>query len=145
TTSATFSFGASEPATFECALDGGAYAACTSPQAYSVLAPATHMFAVRATDAAGNVDPTPATRTWTISASAPPPSPASPPPVLLGFDFNGNGTADVAVFRPSNGTWYVRGVFTAGWGAAGDVPVRGEEVGGRRGDGARMRVAKGTW
>ena len=117
-TSASFSFSATEPATFECSLDDAAYAACTSPQAYSGLAAGSHTFAVRATDAAGNVDATPATRTWTIGT----PAPASPR-VLTGFDFDGNGTADVAVFRPSNGTWYVRGLFSNAWGAADDAPV----------------------
>jgi hypothetical protein len=73
TTAATFSFSSSESgSTFQCSLDGGAYEQCTSPATYQGLAPADHQLAVRAIDAAGNVDPTPATRAWTITA--PPPS-----------------------------------------------------------------------
>jgi hypothetical protein len=70
-TSASFSFTASETATFQCQLDGGAWTTCTSPAAYSGLAAASHTFSVRATDTAGNVDATPATRTWTIAAPPP--------------------------------------------------------------------------
>ncbi|MGY4543303.1 myo-inositol-hexaphosphate 3-phosphohydrolase [Arthrobacter sp. UYNi723] len=70
-TSAEFTFTATEPGTFECALDGGAFEGCTSPKTYSDLAVGSHVFAVRATDAAGNVDPTPAERTWVIDTSAP--------------------------------------------------------------------------
>jgi hypothetical protein len=66
-TAASFSFTATEPATFACSIDGAAYSACTSPQAYGPLAAGTHTFAVRATDTAGNTDPSPATRTWTVS------------------------------------------------------------------------------
>jgi hypothetical protein len=61
---ATFSFSADEAASFTCSLDGAAYASCDSPTQYSDLAPGWHTFAVRATDAAGNVDPSPAQTRW---------------------------------------------------------------------------------
>lgn len=53
--SATFAFTDREAGVgFECALDGGAYAPCASPKSYSGLSDASHAFAVRARDAAGN-------------------------------------------------------------------------------------------
>lgn len=70
-TSASFSFTSSEAnSTFECKLDAGSYGSCTSPKAYSGLAVGTHTFSVRATDQAGNPDPTPATYTWTIQSTS---------------------------------------------------------------------------
>jgi hypothetical protein len=74
-TSASFAFAATESgSTFACKLDAGAYAACTSPKAYSALTVTSHTFSVRATDAAGNADATPAMKTWTVqsSSTAPP-------------------------------------------------------------------------
>ncbi len=68
-TSATFTFSASEPSTFACDIDGGGFGPCSSPQSYSGLAPTSHTFQVRATDAANNPDPSPATRTWSISST----------------------------------------------------------------------------
>ena len=38
-------------------------------------------------------------------------------------DYNGDGRTDLAVWRPADGTWYVRGVAATAWGASGDVPV----------------------
>jgi hypothetical protein len=68
---ASFSFSASEPGTtFECSLDGAAFAGCASPRNYTGLAFGEHEFRVRATDPGGNTDPTPASYTWTI---VPPP------------------------------------------------------------------------
>ena len=68
--SATFEFASTETGTsFECRLDSGAWTPCSSPRVYSSLAAGSHSFDVRATDAAGNVDTTPAGRTWTIAAA----------------------------------------------------------------------------
>ncbi|HEX7171171.1 MAG TPA: DNRLRE domain-containing protein, partial [Candidatus Limnocylindria bacterium] len=68
--SATFEFTSSElNSTFACSLDGAPYGSCTSPATNSGLANGDHTFAVRATDASGNADPTPATSAWTILAA----------------------------------------------------------------------------
>jgi hypothetical protein len=67
--SASFTFSSSEPgSSFECRLDGAGWAACSSPRSYTGLGLGTHSFSVRATDAAANVDPSPATRSWSRSA-----------------------------------------------------------------------------
>ncbi|ATB48542.1 Ig-like domain-containing protein [Corallococcus macrosporus] len=93
---AAFSFNANEsPVTYECSLDGGDFTACTSPAAFTGLSEGSHTFAVRAVDAAGNVDPTPATRAWTVDTVAPETSFASTPPLLSNaadatFDFSAN-------------------------------------------------------
>jgi Bacterial Ig-like domain len=71
-TSATFDLGSNEPgSTFECRLAGGAYAACTTPKTYTGLTDGSHIFDVRATDPAGNVDTSPATYIWSIDNVAP--------------------------------------------------------------------------
>ena len=62
-----FTFGGSEPGvTFECQLDDGGWEACTSPHRVKGLKRGKHVFAVRAIDAAGNPDPTPADRRWKV-------------------------------------------------------------------------------
>lgn len=69
---ATFDFDSDDvTATFECALDGAAFAVCTSPFTAPGLADGAHSFSVRAIDSAGNVDPTPATFAWTVDTTAP--------------------------------------------------------------------------
>src|SRR5207249_1484915 len=45
---------------FNCSLDGAAFGACVNPQTYTGLASGQHAFMVRAVEAAGNVDHTPA-------------------------------------------------------------------------------------
>jgi hypothetical protein len=63
-TSASFVFAATESgSTFACRLDGGAYATCASPKAYTNLTNGSHTFSVRATDAAGNTDASPTSQT----------------------------------------------------------------------------------
>ena len=65
-TSARFAFSSSEPATFQCRLDRGAFAPCGAPRTYKTLARGLHTFAVRAIDSAGNIDATPAVSTWRV-------------------------------------------------------------------------------
>lgn len=65
----TFSFSSDDPAFttgFECRTDGGGFGPCTSPRTIGRLAAGSHSFEVRATDTAGNVDPSPALRSFTV-------------------------------------------------------------------------------
>jgi len=64
----TFTFSSTEPeVTYECSLDGASFTACPSPVTFTALAEGPHTLQVRARDAAGNVDPTPATRTFRVT------------------------------------------------------------------------------
>src|SRR5439155_18053349 len=62
--------------TFDCKLDGpgattGSYGACTSPKSYGPLLDGAYTFSVRAKDAAGNFDPSPGSRSFTVDVAAP--------------------------------------------------------------------------
>ncbi|MEX2032282.1 MAG: hypothetical protein WEA81_05390, partial [Dehalococcoidia bacterium] len=65
-------------ATFECRLLPAAFAACTSPHETAVLADGAYTIEVRAKDAAGNVDASPATRSVTVDTVDPTSSIAFP-------------------------------------------------------------------
>ena len=65
-------------------------------------------------------------------------------------DFDGDGTSDLAVFRPSVGAWFVlnsgSNTFTAvQFGQNGDLPVDGDFDGDSRTDVAVFRPSVGTW
>ena len=60
-TTARFRFQSNEPgSTFECKLDKGAFGSCGPSKKYKRLTAKRHRFRVRAIDAGGNVDPSPA-------------------------------------------------------------------------------------
>ncbi|MEO6496493.1 MAG: Ig-like domain-containing protein, partial [Solirubrobacteraceae bacterium] len=68
----TFAFTASEVGSmFECRIDEASFAPCTSPLTTAALGDGSHVFAVRATDGAGNTDQSPATRSFTVDTTAP--------------------------------------------------------------------------
>ena len=75
----SFSFSSSEPgSSFECRLDSGSFGACSSPYTAPTLTDGPHSFEVRATDEAGNTDPSPAGREFTVDTTAPASQASSP-------------------------------------------------------------------
>jgi CSLREA domain-containing protein len=64
---AKFKFNSTEPgSSFECKLDRKPFKSCRSPKKYKGLKPGKHVFKVRAIDAAGNVDPSPAKKKFRV-------------------------------------------------------------------------------
>jgi LPXTG-motif cell wall-anchored protein len=114
-TDATFSFTSDQPgATFECALDGGGFASCTSPVTYRGLATdQTHVFAVHAVSATAGTGPV-ATFSWEVKTSTPttpttttPPPPPPPPPApvettITGSPSNPTASRDATFYFTSN-------------------------------------------
>ena len=68
---AQFDFTSNEAGSFICSLDGFRQT-CGSGKTYTNLADGTHTFTVAARDSAGNEDPTPASRIFTVDTTPPP-------------------------------------------------------------------------
>jgi hypothetical protein len=109
-TDATFSFSADQPgSTFECSLDGGAFAACASPVTYHGLAQSqSHTFAVHAVSSDAGTGPA-ADYQWLVKGPTPtpppPPPPPAPPPVevtITGSPANPTASRDATFYFTSN-------------------------------------------
>ncbi len=62
-------------------------------------------------------------------------------------DFDGSGTTDLSIFRPSSGLWAVRGGSpeVTAYGTIGDVPVPADYDGDAKADVAVFRPSGGVW
>jgi hypothetical protein len=111
TSGATFTFSSPDgAATFECRVNGGAFAACVSPKSYASLGDGSRTFEVRSVDAAGNPDPSPASRTWSIDTTAPQTTIDSGPsgPVAVAtaeFSFSASESSATLECQLDNGGW----------------------------------------
>jgi hypothetical protein len=65
--------------------------------------------------------------------------------VFDGHDFDRDTDSDTAVFRPSNGRWYIRNIATYLWGTWGDIPANGDYNGDSTTDIAVWRPSNGRW
>ncbi len=105
----TFELAASKPVQrFECSDDGGAWFTCISPVAGGDWVggdyrTGSHHFSVRAVDDAGNVDPTPATTSWTITSSTPTNTDFASAATLTGGSGTASGTniGSISRFPPT--------------------------------------------
>jgi hypothetical protein len=79
---AFFTYASNEPgSTFECELDGSSFVACDAGgTTYAGLGAGQHSFQVRAVDPSKNVDPTPASYSFSVVLPSPPPSLLPPTP-----------------------------------------------------------------
>jgi hypothetical protein len=109
-TNATFSFSADQPgATFECSLDGAAFAACTPPVTYNGLAQSqSHTFAVHAISSDAGTGPA-ASYQWFVKGPTPTPPPPPPPPApapvettITGSPSNPTASRDATFYFTSN-------------------------------------------
>jgi hypothetical protein len=108
-TDASFSFTSSKAgSTFECSLDGDAFAACATPVVYANLGDASHTLAVRATQL-GNTGP-PTSYTWTVDTVPPDTTLVSAPPA----DSN-SGSALFTFTSSEAGSTFACSLDTAGF------------------------------
>lgn len=91
--------------------------------------------------------PTPSATPTPVPTPVPTPAPTPNPNIRTRYDFDGDRKADLVVFRPSNGTWYMNlsagNFYQQQFGQDGDKPVSADYDGDGKSDPAVYRA--GVW
>ncbi len=114
----------------------GSFTAGVGPSVLTATVPGltngtSYTFSVRANTSAG----------FANSAASNPVIPKFPTQA----DFNGDGTTDVAVFRPATGQWFVKDQSVTSFGLPGDIPVAGDYNNNGSAEPAVFRPSVGGW
>ena len=80
-----------------------------------------------------------------IPGVRPSPTPDTGALVYDSGDYNGDGTSDISIFRPSSGLWAVRGITRVYFGCGDDIPVPGDYNGDGTSEVGVFRPATGLW
>ncbi len=94
--------------------------------------------------------PTPTPAPSSTTTPSPEPSPTRTPSAALEFildsgDYDGDGTSDIGIFRPSEGRWAIRNLTSSYFGAATDFPVPADYNGDGTADMGIFRGDQGMW
>jgi len=93
--------------------------------------------------------PTPPTTPTPVATVTPTPTPTPTPSQRTAFDYDFDGRADVSVFRPSDGNWYLMrsrdGFSAAHWGFSTDKITPADYDGDGKTDIAVYRPSEGNW
>jgi len=157
-----FTFSSKDGVSFECRVDGDPFAPCSGPgDAHTAgpLADGEHTFAVRAFDAVGNPDPSPAAQSFTVDTSLPPDTTPPDTTITKGpkgkiktkgkkakvkVSFNSEPGAsftcrlDKGKYRPCTSPWAVKAKSKAGKGRRHTISVRAADSAGNVGDPAAV-------
>jgi hypothetical protein len=107
----SFTFSASESATFQCRMDTGDWAGCSSPYSFSGLADGSHTFSVKATDLAGNLEAAGKSYTFSIDTTAPDTTITGQPAAL-----SNSASGTFAFTSPDGAVTYQCKVDSGAWG-----------------------------
>lgn len=149
-TSASFSFSSNKSGvTYQCRLDSGSWAGCSSPRNYSGLTLGVHSFQVAAVDSFGHIDPTPASAGWTItSTTTTTPTTTTPTTTTPGSTTPGSttpgsttpGSTTPGSTAPGGTAGSTASPATASSGGSGKVSARLNKKSFKRSEAAKVKV-----
>jgi len=76
---------------------------------------------------------------------SPTPTPISQIVTLDSGDYNGDGTSEIAIFRPSTGSWRLSNLGSTSFGKDGDIPISGDYWGDGTSEIGVFRPSTGSW